>query len=70
MDGGTDLNTAEWWVSEWGFIFTVPIEVNGCCHQEALQRLVADIVRSAPIDTTFPEPGYIEPPQEDDAALA
>ena len=68
MEGGVSLNTAEWWVSEWGFAFTVPVEENDCCHQAALQRLIADIVRTAPLKTTFPGPDYVEPPQEDDAA--
>jgi hypothetical protein len=67
MEGMTRLNTAEWWVSEWGFTFIIPVEANECCHQDALQRLIADIVRSAPIDTVFPGPGYVEPAQEDDS---
>jgi hypothetical protein len=67
IDGVTPLNTAEWWVTEWGFTFTVPVEANDCCHQDALQRLVADIVRSAPLDTRFPGPDYVEPLVEEDA---
>jgi hypothetical protein len=63
LEGKTKLNTAEWWISEWGFVFTIPVEVNGCCHQDALQRLIADIVGSAPIDTTFPPPGFEEKPE-------
>ena len=66
VEGNTALNTAEWWVSEWGFLFTVPVEENGTCHQDAFQRLTADIVRSAPIDTIFPGAGYVEPPAGDD----
>lgn len=67
MEGATRLNTAEWWKTEWGFVFTVPVEENECCHQDALQRLIADIVRSAPIDTKFPGEYYVEPPADDDA---
>jgi len=47
-------NTAEWWAAEWGFVFIVPVETNGACHEDALQRLIADIVRSAPPDIRFP----------------
>jgi hypothetical protein len=67
FEGNTPLNTAEWWVSEWGFIFTVPVEANGCCHQDALQKLTADIVGNAPLDIVFPGPDYVEPePEKDD----
>ena len=60
------MNTAEWWISEWGFTFTVPVEVNDCCHETAIQRLVADIVRSAPLEMEFPGPNHVEPAAEDD----
>ena len=70
LEGPTKLNTAEWWKSEWDFVFTVPVEENGCCHQDALQRVIADIVRTAPMDTAFPGPEYVEPPKEDDAMEA
>ena len=66
LEGNTSLNTAEWWTSEWGFTFTVPVEENSCCHQDALQRLIADIVRSAPLETVFPGPDYVEPEPEVD----
>jgi hypothetical protein len=32
MRGTMPLNTAEWWVSSWGFFFTVPVEEDGSCH--------------------------------------
>jgi hypothetical protein len=54
MKGTMSLNTAEWWVSKWGFIFTVPVEDDGTCHQTAFQRLVSDIVASCPPGITFP----------------
>lgn len=54
MVGTMPLNTAEWWVSEWKFIFTVPVEDDGTCHQTAFQKLISDIMASAPRGTTFP----------------
>lgn len=66
MQGLGKLNTAEWWVSEWDHLFTIPIESNGCCHEEALQRIISDIVKTAPAGTIFPGPCYEEPPREPD----
>ena len=47
------LNTAEWWRAEWNFLFTVPIEDDGSCHEEQFRRLVLEIVNSAPHDMRF-----------------
>jgi hypothetical protein len=47
------LNTAEWWRAKWNFLFTVPIEDDGGCHEEQFRKLVIDLVRSAPPDTGF-----------------
>lgn len=66
LDGLGPLNTAEWWTTEWGFLFTVPVEEAGCCHEEAFRRLVSDIIRTAPNGTTFPGPNYQEPDPEPD----
>jgi hypothetical protein len=38
---------------EWNFPFTVPVEEDGWCHQDAQQRLVAAIVASPPFDVKF-----------------
>jgi hypothetical protein len=51
--GKGELNSAEWWKAPWGHPFTVPVESDGNCDQWALQRLIADIMRGAPSDTTF-----------------
>lgn len=66
MEGLGKLNTAEWWVSDWGHMFTVPVETNGCCHEEAFQRVVSGIIKTAPAQTTFPGPNYEEPKPEPD----
>jgi hypothetical protein len=47
------LNTAEWWRATWNFLFTVPIEDDGSCHEQAFQRLVAELMRSAPANIRF-----------------
>jgi hypothetical protein len=47
------LNTAEWWRARWNFLFTVPVEDDGSCHEQAFQRVVAKIMESAPPDTRF-----------------
>jgi hypothetical protein len=53
VEGKGRLNTAEWWRAKWNYLFTVPIEADGSCHQEAFQRLVANIMASAPKDMRF-----------------
>ena len=50
LAGKTALNTAEWWKSSWGFVFTVPV-VNDMISLNDLQSVIADVVASAP-------PGY------------
>jgi hypothetical protein len=47
------LNAAEWWRAEWNFLFTVPIEADGSCHEREFQRLVADLMKSAPPSVRF-----------------
>ncbi len=47
------LNTAEWWRAQWNFLFTVPIEDDGSCHQAEFQRVIADLMNSAPPGTRF-----------------
>jgi len=60
LEGKTALNSAEWWRSEWNFIFTVPVEDNGCCHEDAFRRVCGAIIASAPSDIQFPGPDYHE----------
>lgn len=38
MEGKGPLNTAEWWIGEYG-PFTVPIDEDGTCEFWALQRV-------------------------------
>ena len=55
LEGKGPLNTAEWWQMPWGGqLFTVPTEDNGRCHEQAIHRLILDIVKAAPTDWEFP----------------
>jgi hypothetical protein len=47
------LNTAEWWRARWNFLFTVPVEADGSCHERDFQRLVATLMKNAPPDIRF-----------------
>jgi hypothetical protein len=47
------LNTAEWWRARWNFLFTIPVEDDGSCHEQAFQSVVAKVVASAPSNTVF-----------------
>jgi len=50
------LNTAEWWQMPWGgYPFTVPADGNGRCEKWALNRLIFDIIKSAPSGWEFPD---------------
>ncbi len=49
------LNASEWWRAKWNFLFTVPIEDNGSCHELEFQKLIADLMNSAPPGTRFDE---------------
>lgn len=53
LDGLTVLNTAEWWKTDWGFVFTVPVESDGRCAEYDVQEVIADIVASAPPHISF-----------------
>ncbi|MBL8550029.1 MAG: hypothetical protein JNJ73_08575 [Hyphomonadaceae bacterium] len=53
LAGKTKLNTAEWWRAEWGFIFTVPIDADGCITDADLQSVISDVVGSAPPGQCF-----------------
>lgn len=48
-----ELETAEFWLTSWGYKFTVPVDSDDCIDQWALQKLIADIVKTAPPDTIF-----------------
>lgn len=55
IEGKGPLNTAEWWVTDWGFLFTVPIEgADQRCGEMELGRLIADIEESRPPDHPRP----------------
>jgi hypothetical protein len=47
------LNTAEWWRAEWNFLFTIPIEDDGSCHEEEFRKLVMKLMSTAPPGTRF-----------------
>ena len=49
------LNTAEWWRATWdrNYLFTVPVEADGSCHESAFQRLVAELMKNAPSNLRF-----------------
>jgi hypothetical protein len=47
------LNTAEWWRASWNFLFTVPVEADGSCHEREFQRLIAVLMKSAPPHILF-----------------
>jgi hypothetical protein len=49
------LNTAEWWRAQWNFLFTVPIEDDGSCHQDQFKRLIINVLSTAPQDIRFDE---------------
>jgi hypothetical protein len=53
VNGLGQLNTAEWWRAKWNFLFTVPVEQDGSCHQQEFQRLIADLMNSAPAHIRF-----------------
>lgn len=49
LEGKGRLNTAEWWVTPWGFLFTVPIEgPDDRCEFWARASLIDDIKQSKP----------------------
>ena len=51
LKGKGPLNTAEWWIAPWGFVFTVPIEEpDDRCEFWALAALIDDINQSRPPD--------------------
>jgi hypothetical protein len=49
------LNTGEWWRARWNFLFTIPIEDDGRCHEGEFQKLIIDLINSAPPGTRFDE---------------
>jgi hypothetical protein len=53
VTGLGQLNTAVWWRAKWNFLFTVPVEEDGSCHQAEFQRVIADLMNSAPPGTRF-----------------
>jgi hypothetical protein len=53
LAGKTPLNTAEWWRTDWNFVFTVPVDDDGCISQNDLQDVIADVVASAPSGMSF-----------------
>lgn len=49
LEGTGPLNTAEWWITEWGFAFTVPVEgPDDRCEQWSFARFLDDINRTRP----------------------
>jgi hypothetical protein len=49
LEGRGPLNTAEWWITPWKHVFTVPIETEDeRCDMWAIERLIADLERSRP----------------------
>ena len=56
LEGKGSLNTAEWWQMPWGgYPFTVPVDDDGRCDKWAFNKLVLDIIKSAPSGREFPE---------------
>jgi hypothetical protein len=56
LEGKGGLNTAEWWQMPWGgYPFTVPVDEDGRCAKRALNRLIADIIKSVPPGWEFPD---------------
>jgi len=53
LQGKGKLNTAEWWRTKWDYLFIVPVENDGTCHQQDFQRVIAGIMKSAPPGTLF-----------------
>lgn len=49
LEGKGPLNTAEWWVTEWGFLFTVPVEgPDDRCDEMSLRQLLDQIEGTRP----------------------
>jgi hypothetical protein len=47
LEGKTKLNTAEWWITKEGFLFTVPTaDEYGYCDIWAFEGLCGDIAAS------------------------
>ena len=47
LEGKGPLNTAEWWITDWDFLFTVPV-TEGWCDQLSLERLIETIENARP----------------------
>lgn len=47
------LKTAEIWCAEWGFVFTVPLVLNGMIANTDFQQIMAAVNNSAPPGTVF-----------------
>lgn len=47
LEGKGPLNTAEWWITPWKFVFTVPVEgPDGRCDQITFWAVLADVEAS------------------------
>jgi hypothetical protein len=53
LDGKGLLNTAEWWQAPWGYPFTVPVEDDDTCDIWALEKLILDVLTTAPKGFSF-----------------
>ncbi len=53
IQGKTKLNTAEWWRTDWNYLFTVPVDAEGFISEIDLQAVIADVVASAPAGHCF-----------------
>jgi hypothetical protein len=55
LEGKGPLNNAELWQMPWGgYPFTVPIEDDGRCLEEATRRIILDMAKMAPKGWEFP----------------
>lgn len=49
LEGKGPLNSAEWWITPWKHVFTVPIETEDeRCDKWAIERLLEVLERSRP----------------------
>ena len=49
LEGKGQLNTAEWWITKWEFLFTVPVDgPDDRCDEMSLARVLDQIERSRP----------------------
>jgi hypothetical protein len=44
LDGKGPLNTADWWITPSGRVFTVPCEEGGRCDEWAINKLILDLM--------------------------